>query len=119
MRSSRQDLDGDVAPELGVARAVDLAHAADAEQALHVINAESPANQRLLCRGLGKRFGTTGREDVVSGDGLRQQRLDFALEVRVGAAGLGEKRGAGFALARERGVIELLDVAPAIRRHGR
>ena len=38
-RTRRQDLDGDVASELRVARAIDLAHAAGADGLLHVIHA--------------------------------------------------------------------------------
>ena len=40
---ARQDLDRDVAPELRVARAVHLAHAARAEQRLQMIRAQGVA----------------------------------------------------------------------------
>jgi hypothetical protein len=49
---------------------------------------------------------------------VREPRFDIALQVRGGAA-LREKRGTGFALTRERSVIDFLEAPPAIKRHGR
>ena len=45
----RQELDCDVALQLRVSRAVHLAHAARAEQRLHLIHTEPPALDRQLC----------------------------------------------------------------------
>ena len=42
----REDLDGDVASQPGVARAIHLAHAADAEQVLDLEHSEATAGQR-------------------------------------------------------------------------
>ena len=42
-----QDLDRDVAAELGIARAVDLAHAARAQQRMDPKGTQLPADQRV------------------------------------------------------------------------
>src|SRR5262245_15103282 len=46
----RQDLDGDVAPESRIARAVDLAHAAGADWLEDLIGTEPPSHQCRAAR---------------------------------------------------------------------
>src|SRR5262249_27099277 len=50
-----QDLDGDVAPQLRVARTIDLAHPADAEQRLYLVRAEPTAGEAPACVGRSRR----------------------------------------------------------------
>ena len=78
---ARQDLDRDVAPELRVARAVHLAHAAGAEQRLQVIAAE---RLRRSCRGTARRGSAAlpvierRRREIRRRTRLVQQRFDVA-----------------------------------------
>ena len=48
---SRQDLDGDVATQLRVARAVHLAHAARAQQSLNLVGADLLTHRRAHAAG--------------------------------------------------------------------
>ena len=50
----RQDLDGDVAIQLGIARPVDLAHAADAEQAVDAKHADLHADRASIDQAEGR-----------------------------------------------------------------
>ena len=118
---ARQDLDGDVAPELGVASAVDLAHAARPEQRLQVISADGSASH-----------GTRGRfreddpradrerrlvEEPVGGQRLVQQRFDVTPERLVFGTESGEQRHAFARRPGARRVVQLLDPLPALGRH--
>ena len=46
-----QQLDGDVTPQLRIARAIDLAHAAGPERASHFVGADPAADRDGHCRG--------------------------------------------------------------------
>ena len=118
---ARQDLDRDVAPELRVARAVHLAHAARAEQRLQLIAAE-----RCAGHGRGRRRRRPAAPASTSAGSARkpssdadsvEQRFDVAPQRLVIGAGLGEKRRAIGRRPGARLVIQLLDPLPAFRRH--
>ena len=88
----RQELDCDVALQLRVARAVHLAHAARAEQRLHLIHTEPPALDHQLC---GVRSAVApdhrGRlEKALRALVRRQERLHFLAQRLVAGAGRGE-----------------------------
>ena len=88
----RQELDGNVPLELRVARAVHLAHAARAEQRLHLIRTEPPALDHQLC---GVRSAVApdhrGRlEKALRALVRRQERLHFLAQRLVADAGRGE-----------------------------
>ena len=85
----RQELDGNVPLELRVARAVHLAHAARAEQRLHLIRTEPPALDHRLC---GVRSAVApdhrGRlEKALRALVRRQERLHFLAQRLVAGAG--------------------------------
>ena len=114
--------DRDIAPELRVARLVDLAHAASAEQGLQVISTKRSsghacryqAGHHLHCcwqRG-------SGREPV-GRPGFVEERFNVAPQLFVIAAGSSEIRPALARRAGLRGVIQRFDALPAFRIHGR
>ena len=88
----RQELDCDITLQLRVSRAVHLAHAARAEQRLHLIHTELPALDHQLC---GVRSAVApdhrGRlEKALRALVRRQERLHFLAQRLVAGAGRGE-----------------------------
>jgi hypothetical protein len=86
----RQDFDRDVPPELRIARAIHLTHAARAEQCLQVISAECVTAQgggrafrRDVCR------GPERIEEPVVGHRFVQERFDLATQRFVTTATMG------------------------------
>ena len=115
---TRQDLDGHVAPEFQVARAIDLAHAASPDSGLDLIHTETPARQHgsvEVAHQLGRHRDRGFVQERVGT--LREQRLDLLPQRRVAATHLGEKRRARRFVVRQSRVVELLDPPPAFGRH--
>src|SRR5205085_12627432 len=86
----RQHLDRDLATELRVARAVDLAHAARAEMTDDILRADASADRQLARRDAQHacRYGAHRlRQEVFGGWLMREQRRDFAPQIIVAAAG--------------------------------
>jgi hypothetical protein len=113
-----QNFNRDLAAKLAVAGAIHLPHAAGTEPRLNRVRAERPADeQRGVTQNLA-RAGRRGRAQEGRRLGrLRQLRRDFASQRVVARASFPEKCGAGQRVARQRGVIDPLDVRPALRRH--
>ena len=111
---ARKDLDRDIAPELRVARAVHLAHAAHAEPREHFVVREAVPDQQ---RGRG-RLGQRGRRDETSREPVgSQQRLHLTQEFAVASGRLLEERGALLGCHRKCRVIDFTDLAIPLRRH--
>ena len=114
----RQELDGHVAPETGVARAIDFAHAACADPLVYAVDAKPPARQRdcltpvddAHCNGW-------SREEPLGGDGCVEQRLHFQAHGLVAGTRLFQKRCALRRRTRQRLVIQPFDLLPADRIH--
>ena len=123
MNCRRQDLDGDLATERLVVGAIDLAHAADAEQGSDGVDAESladalrPSGDRRRRKRANATAGTLMNPSAIAS--CRDQRFDFALQRVVAAARLGQKGRAIVGPQRQRRMAEILDLAPAFRRHDR
>ena len=97
-------------------RAVDLAHAADAEQRLHRVRAELPPDDRR------PRLVESGGNAEARGARLAEaleQRLDLPPQCIVSRAQLGDCRRPFVLGASEHGVPDAIDFLPAIRRHRR
>ena len=113
---SRQHFDGDVAMETSVDGAIDLAHAAHAQQRDDAIGAQGGANERTR-RWSAEGYHRRRSEDAVVRQGLREERFHFHAELGVFAAGLCEIRGAiGFGPSAGCGE-DALDAVAAVRRH--
>ena len=86
MKCDGQDLDRDVAPQLAVARAIDLAHAARAERRDDRVRAELTADHLDSVWRFAKRAGhhvrRRGFEEPRRGGLVGEQRLDFLPEAR-------------------------------------
>ena len=87
----RQNLDRDIATELGVVSPVHLTHSAAAKQRQHLEGPDPPAHERgdhITRRGAGKCSCRTANEadEVIRPERLVQQRLDLQLQVRVAIA---------------------------------
>ena len=88
----RQELDRNVALQLRVSRAVHLAHAARADQRLHVVRSEPPALDHQRC-GVRNWFDADHRgrlEKAPRAVVRRQERLHFLAQCLVAGAGCGE-----------------------------
>ena len=114
---ARQDLDRDVAPKLRVARAIDLAHPADAKERLQLIAAERLTGQRRR-----DRFGDHARREMERrlgeefiGHRLVQQRLDLAPHRRIVGTGIGQKGGALVWRLLARRVIQALRAVSSVQ----
>ena len=113
----RQDLDRDVARKLAVMCAIDLAHPARAEQRPDLVRAETFADQPPGHPGRTHRrrdLNRRRRHERLCVVRVRQERFDFASQLLVAGTGFAHERRALAFVARERGVIQLLDVAPAV-----
>ena len=112
----RQDFDRDVAFEPRIARAIHLTHAAGAEVRVDAVRAELPADH-----GLGRRdrieLGGGHIEKRVAFGIAREQGLHFGTKPGVGGRGVRHERGTGRGVARQRLVIDLRDLTPALRCH--
>src|SRR5437763_13364399 len=107
--------DGDVASELRIARAIDAAHAADAQQRCDAVAAKLCADERLAVisrQQLRCRF----REKVARLMLARKQRLHLAAQAFIARAGDEHKSGALGGRLCQRFVKNALDVAPVASR---
>ena len=85
----RQDLDRDVAPELAVAGAIHLAHAAGAERRDGCVGPELTADHSTLVRSPKDVVGDNRRRYFKESRAVglvAQQRLEFAAQCRIAAA---------------------------------
>ena len=102
----RQDLDGDVAPELAVARAIDLAHAAGAERRHDRVWAEltirSSAAADRVRRDAGHTTAAGVSRNRAEADSKREQRLDFLPQRLISMARLRQERAALLRRTRQR-----------------
>ena len=73
----REDLDRDVATELAVARAIDLAHAAGAERGHDRVGSELTIQHRVMHRRIRADHGGAGLEELRRTRTRTQQGLDF------------------------------------------
>ena len=110
----RQDLDGDGAIEARVARAIDLAHTARAEQGVNAVRSEQCTGFQIeflehRCGALEHRLVDQHRHVVV-----RKQRLDLSPQVFVPFGLCGEKPGAVARLSLDGRVVENSDPLPAL-----
>ena len=113
----RQDLDGDVAPQLAVARAIDLAHAARAERRHDRVRPELTAHHRgLFGAPRGRRnhdrrgcFEKPRRRRLVA-----EQRLDFLPQRLIPLARLFQERAALPGRTRQRRMVEVGDPVASI-----
>ena len=113
----RQRLQGDIAAQASVARAIDLAHAARGQQRTHFVwpQADTGFEQGTL-RGRGQGAGLGG--DQVMGLGP-DQRLDRCAQLRVVPTGVRHEMRPLLRVPFERRGQDVLDLAPPLRRHGR
>src|SRR5687767_3590742 len=105
-----QDLDCDIAPQLGVVGTEHFAHATGSQQRLDAVGTDLPADPHV--RRLGRRAKECCRRFV------RQQRLDLSVQFLVPGTLVPQKRVAVVRVAAQRLVIELEHPPPAISRHG-
>src|SRR5262249_1634934 len=91
----RQDLDGDIAPELAIVSAVHLAHAAGAKHRRDLKRSELTANERLDGRSGDHVLEGRCLEEASCCCFARKQALDIAPQFSVAVAGLVEKRTTG------------------------
>ncbi len=122
----RQDLDGDLALELVIARPVDLAHAAGADRGQDLVGGQSrPRRQRSPAGGRrslldlrlleqGRRLEKARGRRVVRG----QQRLDLASQLGVLRADLRQIGASRLARPLHGRRKHRLHLRPALRRHG-
>ena len=117
LERARQDFDRDLAAQPRVARAIHLAHPADAQQPLHLEDADAPAGEQHARRRDEPGHERADRRVDHAGRRLRQQRLDLAPQRRIVRARAREPRVAlgGRPLARL--VKQPFDLAQALRRH--
>ncbi len=117
---ARQNLERDVAPELRVARAIHLAHAAGAEQRLDLVDADASTGQQGSA-GVGDDAGRRRERWLGQEAGgvalVRQQRCHFLVQRVIAGARLAQESGAIARVTRQRGVIDLRDLPPAVRMH--
>jgi hypothetical protein len=114
----REDLDRDVAPELVVAGAVDLAHPAGAERGDDCVGANPAIDHRRRPRGNG---GDGNRRALEEPGGRRlelEQRRYFLPQRLVSVAGLEKERRALLRLPRQRPMVQVRDQIAAVTRHG-
>ncbi len=119
---TRENLDRDLAFQRRIARAIDFAHPARAEQAVHVIRADPAARQHRrtdIAHQLRRDRRRVAVEKRARGRRLREQRLDFASQRLVARARLRQKRRALAGRSCRRAVIHPLDLRPAVRLHSR
>ena len=117
---AREDLDRDVAPKVGVLRAIHLAHATLAEQLLKAIAANGSPRQVS-----GTRFAeqpnivwdTRPLRKCFIRNRLLEQSNDFVSQDVILGTLLGNERGALVLRPLHRGVVQLLDPLPALRPH--
>ncbi len=119
---ARQDFDRDVAPELCVPRAIDLAHAARADPRLDLIDTQTASCQVHVRLGMAThqaRDLLDGRplNKTVGGVLIAQQRFDLLPECLVTRACLTKERRAIRCVALERCMAELGDLALPVGRH--
>ena len=89
----RQDLDRDIASESGIAAAIDLTHAADAQPRDDLIRAEAlPDRQPAQAGERRVRVQCRLREELLGGRGVRQQRLDLVPQRLVALTGFDDER---------------------------
>ena len=94
---SRQDFERDVSPELRIARAIHLAHAARSEQCLDLIDADPSPGQHGSAGGgdqSGRRRECGIRQEAHGVALVRQKRCYFLMERVITAASLAQKSGA-------------------------
>jgi hypothetical protein len=111
-KGGREHLDGDVAAEPRVARAIDFAHPADADALLQPIDPELVPGQERGRRRTGHRQRGCG-EDSRSGRGRVEQRLHLLPQRLVARAGLRHERRTLIGPPCQGVVIQLLDPSPA------
>ncbi len=96
-----------------IARAIDLAHAAGAEQSFDRIRPSRAPGER--------RAGDIGNDGVVaerSGVAMgRDERIHLGAQGRIALAGVAQERVARGRVARQRGMKDFGDLPPAIGRH--
>src|SRR4029453_1112159 len=115
----RQDLDGNIAPELGVVCLIHVTHAASSEQREEAVAAKLSAGQIAcdeiaeVCRG---RVADEVHE-AAGGHRLIQQRLHLALQRSVAPASVGEELSPIRLWARTGGVIKPLNAVPPFGCH--
>jgi hypothetical protein len=118
-----QDLDGDIATELHVARPVDVAHPAGAKQRADFVRSQTLPDQ---CPDWfvwfdGRRHRLQRRRPEEIGRLVRRRDQRFHLEPQrlIAKAGVAQKCRAVALVARQRLVAQLFDVLPSLgRRHG-
>jgi hypothetical protein len=112
-----EDLDRDIAPEPRIARAINLSHAAAAEQRVERVDADAAA---LPVRVVVDQFRGDlhrGRREKPRRRWLLEERPDLALQGVIPPAGAGHERGSFGRRPFHRRVIDLFDLSPAIGAH--
>ena len=115
----RQGLDGDGPPQARVVAEVDDPHPATSEEAGHLVGAEPPSDQRIVCAGQEQAGIHLHRRPVDdTGPAVHlQQRQHLGAQGLVAGARLLDERFSIVGLAFERGVEQLVDPAPALSVH--
>src|SRR5512134_1144266 len=112
MEAVWHDLDGDVAPQLGIAGAIDHAHSARAENRENVVRTDLPPHERfpgVVSHDLRRQFSHRRRKKALRLLRVRKQRLHLLSKRIVVAAGRRDKRGSLALVAVERSVAKMLD----------
>ena len=107
-----EQLERDLAAELGILGQVDLTHTAAADERDHVVGADTSAQRRGLLlprQPLGGHVHRRRGDEVTRSRVRDEQRFDFPPHVLVGAARLAQKRRALFGRQRQRRVEQLSD----------
>ena len=115
-----QDFQRDVAIELRVARAIDLAHPACAEPGQNLVAADLPAAERPACilsHDLRRHLQRRGCEEPLGGAFVREQGFHFPPQGVIATARLCEEPASFVRVLCQGGVIELRDLRPAVRFH--
>ena len=115
--SGRQDLYRDIAPELRVARAVHLAHAAGAQQRHNLINADLFADQLFRAHPKSRIPNPESGSERVSATLVGEQRFHFSAQRGVTDACLAHERRAFVRRTLERVMADLFDAPPALITH--
>ncbi len=108
----RQDLDGDLAPEFGITRAIHLTHATDAERRHHFERTEACAALQLRVRCHPRRLDVVGCVVVCA-----KQSGDLRLQIGVAGAAFGQEGRPVGRRARQRLVKQGFQIRPGGSAH--
>ncbi len=119
-KRGRQHFNGHVASKRLVVCAVHFAHAADSDSFANSVSSEARARERAVRGTQDTRFRQRDRWSAHKSFGMWlvcEERLHFAPQRVIAAAGLDQKRGALALGAGERRIAEIVDPTPAITVH--